>query len=695
MTFCVPLEANDAANDADPRIGGKARSLRRLAAAGLPVPRAFAITTDLFQRLRAGGPPLPAALDGDAALAAVDDAVAALHAAALPAGFARELADALAGLAPATSFSIRSSAEIEDHADALGAGIFLSRTDVPASDVLPAVRDVLAAALAPAALAYVARRAQGDATSMAVLVHPFVPGDASGTAAFAPGPGDEAGPRIEGGEALAPEARARIVAALRQLAARDGACEVEWVATGRDVTFLQLRPYRAPARAQPWRGAAALADGDAASPWTWDAAHNPLPLSPAQAGLVAYVDERCRTPFRQRVVEGYLFSRPEASPAAPGDAGEAFATWARDAEAALATLSAASSLEEALAVFAAIYEPLFARVQPAARAARDALAAFVRAHGARVDVATLLRGVPSLATARAARAEAIATAGEPGERDAAVAAYVAAFGDEAPTWDVAASTYAEDPAPLRDLAARAPRAQTPEGEDVAARLDAALPAAARAEGRARLAAARIAAALAENDDALYARAQTAVRHALLREGRRLHSANVLARAEDVFSLPLPLVRADARGEAPLAPALVTHALADARRAHDDARAAPPPLPGALAHETGGPRLGTVRGRAASGGRAVGRVHLHEPGGRVPVPTGAVLVARTLLPTELPLLSPAAIVVETGGPLGHVAAQARERALPAVVDAPGASTAFRAGDLVLVDGDTGLAIRLAD
>ncbi|MDB4980220.1 MAG: PEP-utilizing enzyme mobile domain, partial [Myxococcales bacterium] len=60
-----------------------------------------------------------------------------------------------------------------------------------------------------------------------------------------------------------------------------------------------------------------------------------------------------------------------------------------------------------------------------------------------------------------------------------------------------------------------------------------------------------------------------------------------------------------------------------------------------------------------------------------------------------LLSPVALVVETGGPLGHVAAQARERALPAVVDAPGASTAFRAGDLVLVDGDTGLAIRLAE
>ena len=78
-----------------------------------------------------------------------------------------------------------------------------------------------------------------------------------------------------------------------------------------------------------------------------------------------------------------------------------------------------------------------------------------------------------------------------------------------------------------------------------------------------------------------------------------------------------------------------------------------------------------------------------------MPVGAILVARTLLPTELPLVAPAAIIVETGGVLGHVAAQARERGLPAIVDAPGAVTAFRAGDRVLVDGDAAVAIRLDD
>ena len=54
----------------------------------------------------------------------------------------------------------------------------------------------------------------------------------------------------------------------------------------------------------------------------------------------------------------------------------------------------------------------------------------------------------------------------------------------------------------------------------------------------------------------------------------------------------------------------------------------------------------------------------------------VIVARTILPTELPLIAAAALVVETGGPLDHVAAQARERGIPAVVGAVGALDRFR-------------------
>ena len=73
--------------------------------------------------------------------------------------------------------------------------------------------------------------------------------------------------------------------------------------------------------------------------------------------------------------------------------------------------------------------------------------------------------------------------------------------------------------------------------------------------------------------------------------------------------------------------------------------------------------------------------------------GAIIVAATLLPAELPLISAAGLVVETGGVLDHVAAQARERGIPAIVGARGATSAIADGDLVLLDADAGQLIRL--
>ena len=109
--------------------------------------------------------------------------------------------------------------------------------------------------------------------------------------------------------------------------------------------------------------------------------------------------------------------------------------------------------------------------------------------------------------------------------------------------------------------------------------------------------------------------------------------------------------------------------------------------------------GLVRGRSGAGGVCIGRVEIWNEAdadldrgadlGAEPI----VIVARTILPTELPLIVASALVVETGGPLDHVAAQARERGIPAVVGALGALTAFAAGDRVLVDGDAGLVARI--
>jgi pyruvate,water dikinase len=199
----------------------------------------------------------------------------------------------------------------------------------------------------------------------------------------------------------------------------------------------------------------------------------------------------------------------------------------------------------------------------------------------------------------------------------------------------------------------------------------------------------------EDDDVLYARLQAHVRRALLREGQRLQTSGLLADPEDVFWLPLDAVRADARGDAPLTATGVARAIVEAFRADEAARASPPPLElSGREPVTAPPYAGeVVRGISGSGGARIGRVRLHGDPSNPPGPT-EVLVARTLLPTELPLVAPIAIVVETGGALDHVAAQARERGIPAIVGAAGATQMLRDGDEVLVDADAGLVVRLA-
>ena len=141
MTFCVRL------GPATPpaRIGGKARSLLRLAEAGLPVPTAIVVTTDLFEVLRAGGPKLPSSLAAPGALTTVEGAARALAAAPWPEGFASALAREIDTLVPepGARYSVRSSASIEDEAGVLAAGLFLSRIDVDRGEVLEAVRAVL------------------------------------------------------------------------------------------------------------------------------------------------------------------------------------------------------------------------------------------------------------------------------------------------------------------------------------------------------------------------------------------------------------------------------------------------------------------------------------------------------------------------------------------------------------------------
>jgi phosphohistidine swiveling domain-containing protein len=695
MSFIMQLDRKAPAE----KIGGKARSLLKLAEAGLPVPPAIAVTTDLFTALRAGGPPMPKTLAGPDALAALESAARTLRQASWPPGFAEALARALAALDGRTQarFVVRSSAAIEDRPDALGAGLFLSRLDLPAADVERALREVLASALAPGVVAYFARRSlPADGLGFAALIHPFVAGDAAGSAALDSSHG---APVIDARHGDATRARARIQDALARLTVKHGPVEIEWAATGYGVTFLQMRPYRRPERAR----LGSVSQIGLQLGWRWDAAHNPLPLSPAQAGLVALVDRLCDTGLRQQTLRGYLFyshaPRPDGSTRrAPTSVSEALAALRALADARLDP-PATVSLEAALETFLAIYQPLFGVVQPAARAARQALIELLRGHGLDPTplLPRLLASVPSAARGRAELARAFAETPDPAARAAAQATYLERFGDESPCWDVAVPTWREAPLRLaaglnRQLRA-GPRHDSPEDDWRAAAdaVAAALPSSARSQWSDRLAEARVAVAAAEDDDALYARAQAHVRRALLWEGSRLASRGLLGQADEIFWLPLDLVRREARGETTLTREHAARLIDDARRADVEARKAPPSLASAGAAE--GP--GLVRGRSGAGGVCIGRVKIWDV-----TDTGAergaepiVVVARTILPTELPLIAAAALVVETGGPLDHVAAQARERGIPAVVGAPGAVAAFENGDRVLVDGDAGLVARI--
>lgn len=817
-----PDRAPDAEAQLPPGIGGKARSLVRLAALGLPTPPAYVVTTALGEAVVAelrGGRPLPRALasvEDLEALAAIRRGLATVE---LPARFRSELAVALdalehegpdrvgdpaggrerrdpedrpaelARLAPGAEsrYAVRSSSPLEDTPGALAPGIFRSELGVARGEIETAVRRVLASAFSPAAWTYLAAHGQPSDPprgAMAVLIHPFVAGDATGAAVF--DPGDLAEPRVAvssgqlardpGGQPQPTSAERAIHAGLRRAAARFGAVELEWVAEGANATFLQMRPFESGHLSERGRSPQDTRRDTRSrrlpTSWRWDAAHNPAPLSAAQTGLVEWVNEACATPFEQTVVDGYLYVRPRPSPAGPGDhdaglgdgasrdAGgdtvvgraalghtafgrTAFGRAAFDALVAstlarIAGLGDPPPLEDALAIFAEAYQKLFGEIAPASTRARVELRAeLARLFGEDHPEGTpwfWLEGVDSAATRRAIAAGGLARARGGRARGEALARYLDAFGDESPAWDVREPTWREDPARLlrasaaddaldwdpphaRDepatatatptatataAAAAEATARASRREDCLARL----PAPERTRLSAVVVSARLAAEVMEDDDAFYARLQALVRRALLGLGRRLCDGDGprLARPEDVFDLPLGLVRTLApapdrsSGEAaqrPPVPDLAALARAG-REAWERQRGAPPPPEAAgfpphdlavpPARPTARPPAGLIRGQPGAPGQAIGRAVHHPPS--APLGAGSILIATTILPTELPLVAPGGLVTQTGSPLGHVAAQARERGIPAVVDAAGALAHIPEGALVIVDGDRG-------
>jgi pyruvate,water dikinase len=176
----------------------------------------------------------------------------------------------------------------------------------------------------------------------------------------------------------------------------------------------------------------------------------------------------------------------------------------------------------------------------------------------------------------------------------------------------------------------------------------------------------------------------ASRRVLQAEGASLVAAGRLERADDIFFVRFSEREVDLR------------ALAASRRAEYQRELRRRAVPRVITSEgevffTPAARIdeGMV-GTPASAGVHEGRVRIvHDPSAAELEP-GEVLVAHGTDPAWTPLfLVAGALVMEIGGVMSHGSIVARECGIPAVVGVPNATQRLRTGQLVRVDGQSGL------
>lgn len=100
--------------------------------------------------------------------------------------------------------------------------------------------------------------------------------------------------------------------------------------------------------------------------------------------------------------------------------------------------------------------------------------------------------------------------------------------------------------------------------------------------------------------------------------------------------------------------------------------------------------GEFIGYPVSSGIVTGKIKVLHTANEKPLLKGEILVARATDPGWTPLfINAAAIILEIGGPLQHGALVAREYGKPCVGGIQGVVELFQDGELVMVDGDSGL------
>jgi phosphohistidine swiveling domain-containing protein len=649
--------------EADASCGAKAFGLARLIAAGLRVPEGFVLEASAFREV--------AALDltdgdPDAIGHALSAAGQRIEEAQVPSELEREVREHAAALG---CLAVRSSASIEDGELGAAPGVFASVTGVAPAEVWNAVRAVWTSALTPLAVAYARRR--GAAITIAVILQRFVPGPRVTVYTRPVGEVDadelwlQRGGTLErvprSGASDRPEAAIALAAEAAIGAARGADVELVLEATphGTQPWIVQARPIIHPVRRRrpappPIVLAPLVQDGRR---WTWDIAHNPDPLSPAQIGLVEHVDRAGSRggwpPHALRVCGGYLYTTPRAQqepPAPPADRAEFAAR--------IAAIEARFALGDAPTVADAV----------------ERYVEFMRIWTCELS--------PLVAAGRRKLLDQLARAGCAPERIPALAASLIGprrvLRDRVMSlaWDVAVPTFAEQPAGHE-------RGERSEIADLGTTVEPPPPAGFAAD----VELARAAADAGERDDLWFARAQWLVRRSLLAQATALG-----LRGEDVFWLPLDEVITLRT----LDPDDAQRRASAARAAH--ARAAEWDMP-LVVH--GGTTTSELAGDAqlrgvGEGPRVVGRVvrlallHTSDVRAATPIGRGDIVVTRAITPALAMIVEGCgALVSETGGLLDHGAALARELGIPCVVGCRGAWSQLADGMLVSVDGDAGL------
>jgi pyruvate,water dikinase len=666
--------------EADASCGGKAAGLARLLAAGLDVPPGFVISDAAFKSVVGD-----LAIDDTAQIGHVLSAAAEKIATALmPPELDREVRERAAELG--TLVAVRSSATIEDGAAGAAAGVFSSRRAVPVEEVWDAIRAVWTSALTPLAAAYARKR--GASISIGVIVQEFVPGSAIVVYTKPPGHPESQQILIQRNDHVSRHGRNDLPREIEAQHAALVALRVEQamkITTGVDVELVQIRKqsgfdvaietsvvqarpivHPAPRVEQlppPPTVLHALQDGRT---WTWDVAHNPDPLSPAQQGLVERVEAAGLAPWSLRVCAGFLYSAPRGEPLPATPTVRELELRSVELSANLgktlmhtAPLSVAEAIERYLAFYAIWARELSPLIASARKALPAALA--TRGHDQPDAIAAEMIGT------RASAVEATLLAAARGDLDEPDVERQ--LGCLAAAWDVSVPVFAEQPGLLRDAVARARAVLATLGgrtEPEPSRL--------AAELATEVQLARVAAELAEQDDMLFARAQRMVRTALLSRAAALG-----LRGDDVFWLPLDEVAT----AAPIDP-IDAHRRASGARAAA-ARAASWRMPLVVGGEAAAP--GPALHGQGTGTRVAGRVvRFTSLASAIAVGPGDVVVTRAVTPALAVLVAGcAALVSETGGLLDHGAALARELGIPCVVSCRDAWATLTDGMLVTVDG----------